>query len=74
VTPIGRAIARRIGGGAPDAGVIQEVQALRDEVAELRDESHALRRELTEAHERLDFAERMLAQARTKGALPAGET
>ncbi|HXV90260.1 MAG TPA: hypothetical protein VD707_02765 [Gemmatimonadales bacterium] len=34
-----------------------EVAALRDEVAELR-------RELGEVHERLDFAERLLGQAR----------
>ncbi len=73
MTPIGRAIARRIGGGAPDESVTREVQALRDDVAELRDEASLLRREMTEAQERLDFAERMLAQARTKGALPAGE-
>lgn len=45
---------------------------LKDEVAELRDESHAVRRELTEAHERLDFAERLLAQAKAKAQLPGG--
>jgi predicted nucleic acid-binding Zn-ribbon protein len=52
--------------------VVREIQALKDEVAELRDESAALRRELTEAHERLDFTERVLAKARDKAALPAG--
>jgi chromosome segregation ATPase len=72
VTPIGRAIARRISGGAPDDTVVREVQSLKDEVADLRDETQALRRELGEAHERLDFAERMLAQAKGKNALPAG--
>lgn len=50
--------------------MVREVQVLKDEVAELRDESHAVRRELTEAHERLDFAERLLAQVRDRGALP----
>lgn len=70
MTPIGRAIARRINSGVPDDGVVREVQALKDEVAELRDESHAVRRELTEAHERLDFAERLLAQVKDRGALP----
>jgi len=74
VTPIGRAIARRINGGAPDETVVREVQALKDDVAELRDETLALRRELGEAHERLDFAERMLAQAKGRSALPAGGT
>jgi len=49
------------------------VQALKDDVAELRDESLALRRELTEAHERLDFAERMLARAKERGALPGAQ-
>jgi chromosome segregation ATPase len=73
-TPLGRALARRLAGGAPDPELEREVHALRDEVAELREESQAVRRELAEAHERLDFAERMIAQARTKGALPAGET
>ncbi len=30
--------------------------------AELRDELHAMRRELSEAHERLDFTERLLTE------------
>ena len=72
-TPLGRAVARRLSAGAPDAEVEREIQALREEVAELRDETGAMRRDLAEAHERLDFAERVIAQARTKGALPAGE-
>ena len=69
-SPIGRAIARRIGGEpkSPDqvgGEVAAEVEALRDEVG-------ALRNQLDEVHNRLDFAERMLAQAKAKEALPGG--
>lgn len=51
--PFGRALADRLTGrgGAADP-----------EVRELRREVDALRHELTEMHERLDFAERMLAR------------
>lgn len=48
---------------AGDAGNGGDVAALRDEVAELR-------HELGEVHERLDFAERMLARGRGEGGLP----
>jgi hypothetical protein len=47
------------------AQLASEVDALRDEVA-------GLRRDLDEAQNRIDFAERVLAQARTQGKLPAG--
>ena len=47
----------RLRAGAGDAGSPGEVAALRDEVGELR-------RELGDVHERLDFAERLLGQAR----------
>ena len=43
--------------GALDNGSEVEIPALRDEVGEVR-------RELGEMHERLDFAERLLSQAR----------
>lgn len=49
--PFGRALADRLAGRTDDR-----------EVRELRGEVDALRRELTEVHERLDFAERMLAR------------
>lgn len=65
-SPLGRALARRISGetraiegAARDAA---EMDALQGEVADLR-------RELDEVHNRLDFTERMLAQARDKGLL-----
>ena len=66
-SPIGRAIARRIGGGKDEA----EGQALA-EVDALREELQALRGEVGELQERLDFAERLLAKAREKGQLGAG--
>ncbi len=65
-SPLGRALARRISGetraieGA--ARDTAEMDALQGEVADLR-------RELDEVHNRLDFNERMLAQARDKGLL-----
>ncbi len=52
VSPVGKAIAERIRGGgaiaAPDPELLNEVEALRHEVAELA--------------ERVDFAERLLAR------------
>lgn len=41
---------------------------------EISGEVSALRQQLSETQERLDFAERLLAQARAKGSLPAGES
>ena len=69
-SPLGRAIGRRLGGA--DAGAGGEIASLRGEVADLHAEIDELRGRLgqvDEIQERLDFAERMLAQAR-KGALP----
>ncbi|HJS48270.1 MAG TPA: hypothetical protein VJ773_09820 [Gemmatimonadales bacterium] len=55
--PIGHAIARWFGGtgGDPDPALLEEVEVLRGGVARL--EGH-----VAELEERLDFAERMLAQ------------
>lgn len=50
-------------GGALDTGSEVESAALRDEVGEVR-------RELGEVQERLDFAERLLSQAREGDRLP----
>ena len=66
-SPIGRAIARRMGGrddAASDAA-LAEVDALREDVA-------ALKTEVGDVQERLDFAERLLAQARERGLLGGG--
>ena len=73
------AIARRIAGpsryrfpGQSNA----DVDALRDEVEHLRAEVAALKErsaELDDVQNRLDFAERLLAQVREKTALPGGK-
>jgi hypothetical protein len=61
VSPVGRALAERIRGSkpAPDPELLAEVDALRQEVSEL--------------HERVDFAERLLAQRQEQGKIGAGE-
>ena len=78
------AIARRIAGPfgkSHNAGLVigamatgkQALEELREEVDALRAEVDALRArgaELDDLHNRLDFAERMLAQVREKTALP----
>ena len=68
-SPVGRALARRLGGG--DKGESAESAALA-EVDALREELQALRGEVGEMQERLDFTERLLAQAREQGKLGPG--
>lgn len=61
-SPVGRAIADRIRGAAPaepDTAVLDELDRMRGELAEL--------------HERVDFTERLLAQKREANQLPGGE-
>lgn len=53
----------RLKTGGLDRGDVTEVAALREEVADLR-------RDLGDVHERLDFAERVLSQAREVERLP----
>jgi chromosome segregation ATPase len=53
----------RLRTGGLEKGVEAEIMALRDEVGELR-------RELNEVQERMDFAERLLSQARDQERLP----
>ena len=53
----------RVRAGALDKGSEVEIAALRDEVGDMR-------RELGEVQERLDFAERLLSQAREVDRLP----
>jgi len=66
IGPIGRALADRLRHGKlPRPG-----QA--DEAEDLRDEMDQLRLHVDELQERLDFTERMLAQARDKGLLGPG--
>lgn len=63
ISPVGRALAERIRhhGGTPahDPELLAEVDALRSEVSEL--------------HERVDFAERLLAQRQEPGKIGAPE-
>jgi hypothetical protein len=79
VTLVG-AFARRIGGGrgyravgagSTDPGQADAVRQLASELDALRDEVTGLRRELDEAQNRLDFTERLLAQAKERGLLNA---
>lgn len=68
-----RAIANRISGRVPSG---REIDALRDEVLQLRaelDEVHARLGDVEEIQNRLDFAERMIGQLKGRPALPGGE-
>jgi len=75
VVPIGIAFARRIARGGSGAAVEREVLAMREELDQLRAEVegvHGRLAQVDEIQERLDFAERLLAQVKDKGALPPG--
>jgi hypothetical protein len=58
--PLIRALARRIEGGAPSAAMSAELEGLRERVRELE----AMQPRLAELEERVDFAERVVAQGR----------
>jgi F0F1-type ATP synthase membrane subunit b/b' len=66
--PIGAALAERIRGrpAAGDPALAGEVEELRGRLGEVEN----LRDRLAEVEERLDFAERLLAQARAADQLP----
>jgi hypothetical protein len=69
----GLVIGAHLGDGGSRGG--QSLDDLRDEVEALKGEVTAMHdrlAELDDVQNRLDFAERMLAQAREKGALPPG--
>jgi uncharacterized protein involved in exopolysaccharide biosynthesis len=74
---MGSAIAERIraGGNRRKAMMAPPGEAAVDErrVAQLEEQVGALHGQLAELAERLDFAERLLAQKRGERALPAGE-
>jgi hypothetical protein len=62
-TRLGRAVARRLeGGGTPDA--------MEQRIVQLEADQEQLHRALAEAHERLDFAERVLARDAPPPPLP----
>jgi hypothetical protein len=61
-SPVGKALSDRIRGGAPHAGPDPEVL----------NELEALRQDVTELQERLDFTERLLAQSRETGRIGGG--
>ncbi len=69
VGTLARAVGRRIAGGVSGA---REVEALRDEVAQLRSDVDGMQgrmRDVDEIQNRLDFAERLLGQVRERGLL-----
>ena len=64
ISPVGKALAERLRGRIPHAGPDPEILA----------ELDALRAEMTEVQERLDFAERLLADKRQdRAVLPGAE-
>lgn len=63
-TAIGSAIARRIGGDVAD-------HDMEERLLEMRHELDQVRQELAETQERVDFAERALAQVREQQKLKA---
>jgi hypothetical protein len=65
--PLGQAIADRIRHGAGGTGSDRQ---LREEMDSLRLEVDELRGQLSDAHERIDFAERLLARRDEPAALP----
>jgi hypothetical protein len=64
-SPVGHALARKIQGRSGDAD-----EELRSEVAYLREQVEDMQHQLGETQERLDFAERLLAQQKQAGQLP----
>jgi hypothetical protein len=61
-TRLGKAVAKRIEGGMDDA--------TSERLARLEAEQDRLQRELADAHDRLDFAERAIAREKSRSQLP----
>jgi hypothetical protein len=68
ISPVGRALAFRIRRGGPE-GTDQSLRKIQEAQMVVLDEVDALRRELAEVQERLDFAERMLLKSQERGQL-----
>ena len=62
-TRLGQALAKRLEGGGVDSDIAERVVRL-----EL--EQDRLQRELADAHDRLDFTERVIARERSRSELP----
>ncbi len=71
ISPVGRAIADRIRGTGGESNEV--IERVKESQLAVLEEVDALRQELTDVQERLDFAERMLAQQRERGQLPQGD-
>ncbi len=73
ISPIGRAIGNRIQGGASRASddAVDRLEASQHAVI---DEVEALRNDVVEMQERLDFAERLLARQQQQQELPAPDS
>lgn len=70
---IGQAIAdaiRHNSGANEGAAARRELEQMRADVDQLRAELDGMNAQLLEAHERLDFAERLMAKAHEQGELP----
>ena len=61
-TRLGKAVAKRIEGGMDDV--------TSERLARLEADQDRLQRELADAHERLDFAERAIAREKSRSQLP----
>src|SRR5712691_9108182 len=68
MSPIGRAVAARIQGGAGRSG--DEVSRLQESHQAVLAELDAVRQDVAELQERLDFTERLLARHREEQRLP----
>lgn len=64
-SPVGKAIAERLRGHKGELPASEDLD-------EIHDHLQALQRQVSELAERQDFTERLLAQAREKGALGSG--
>ena len=71
MSPIGRAIADRIR-GTPKHGLLDDeaLEQLREAQMAIVEEVDALRQDVAEVNERVDFAERLLTKNKDGGALP----